>query len=160
MTSPLKTREASCARCCRDFSFLLKRGRPFILCEDCRGKPARPPRTITVVAFPPAPPPRFVGSCRARCAQTGLQCQLPAHPSSPPHAHGRTRFTAVASEGQTVFAARAALEEAATGRREALVGESERRAQTAMNRHLRAGAKARKSLAPTRARSADPSEVA
>lgn len=55
----------------------------------------------------------FRGSCKARCAQTGLRCRLPAHPTNVAHAHERGTFHQVAAEGQTDFVEKRRLEDAA-----------------------------------------------
>lgn len=58
-------------------------------------------------------PPRFVGSCKARCAETGLKCQLPAHSDRVQHRNERGPFRLVAAEGQTVFVEKRRLEQQA-----------------------------------------------
>jgi hypothetical protein len=62
-----------------------------------------------------APPVRTVGTCKAINAETGRQCALPdGHLEF--HRHGRTSFVHVAQPGQTHFARRDALDQAATAR--------------------------------------------
>lgn len=60
----------------------------------------------------------MLGSCKAVCAVTGLQCKLPAHPEGTDHCNERGpkhgRFTRVAAPGQTQFPERARLDEWAT----------------------------------------------
>lgn len=60
----------------------------------------------------------MLGSCKAVCAVTGLQCKLPEHPERTDHCNERGpkhgRFTRVAAPGQTQFPERARLDEWAT----------------------------------------------
>jgi hypothetical protein len=55
--------------------------------------------------------PKFRGSCKARCAETGLRCQLPAHDDDV-HASERGPFYVTAEPGQTEFAAKRRVEDA------------------------------------------------
>lgn len=57
--------------------------------------------------------PKMKGSCKARCAETGLQCRLPAHGPELGHRNERGPFRVLAAEGQTVFADKRRLEEQA-----------------------------------------------
>lgn len=65
--------------------------------------------------------PRMRGTCKARCAETGLQCRLPAHGAEQQHSNERGPFRLIALPGQTEFAGVTALERAATGRNAAEV---------------------------------------
>lgn len=47
--------------------------------------------------------PKFRGSCKALCAETGLRCRLPAHGPEQGHRHERGQFILVAAEGQRDF---------------------------------------------------------
>lgn len=58
--------------------------------------------------------PVMRGSCKARCAETGLLCRLPAHGREVQHRNERGPFHLVATDGQTDFAQKRRLEEQAT----------------------------------------------
>lgn len=58
--------------------------------------------------------PKFRGSCKARCAQTGMQCRLPEHGPQIQHRHERGPFIQVAAPGQTEFAEKRRVAEAAS----------------------------------------------
>lgn len=60
---------------------------------------------------------QFRGSCKAVCALSGRQCQLPAHGIGVRHHDGRKAFHLVALPGQTFFPERERVERAARASR-------------------------------------------
>lgn len=69
--------------------------------------------TIALGKMAAALEPKMLGSCRARCAESGRQCRLPAHGPEVRHRHERGPFVALAAPGQTRFAERERLEDEA-----------------------------------------------